>query len=509
MATTKIWPIHGNLSCVIDYISNPEKTVGNDEIYKLLHYVSNEKKTAGEDAGSKEKVMFVTTLNIVGDPAEAMRDTEKRFGKTGGVTIYHAYQSFKPGEVTPEICHEIGVKLARKMWGSRYQVVVTSHLDHAHLHNHFAICPVSFIEGKKYNENIGEYRKMREESDRLCREYGLSVIEMPKKKTPRKIHEREKNGEPTKYSLMRRTMISTMKVSTSWEDFCHRMHDSGYDFDPNFGGKYAKIKRKSDDKWTRIYHCGDEFTRRKMQSVFDANRQSGMRDYYAYYWVERYRNPTFASPRHELSHDRALHYMPMLLGLLFQFIYLAGGPDLIGHSEPCPRYTPITPEMIEARRFLEQVSRQVVIIAREKLETKGDVNDYLEKLEVVIVAEEDNRRKLYNRIRNCKDADEISVMREEIHSISEKLKPIRVEKKDLTALMLRCGEMEERVRAEEQARHRKVAREYTLTQAQYDEWKDDIESDDYIPLAERKEICREPVQRKQPMPRTRSRGEER
>lgn len=139
---------------------------------------------------------------------------------------------------------------------------------------------------------------------------------MPKKKTPRKIHEREKNGEPTKYSLMRRTMLSTMKVSTLWEDFCHRMHDSGYDFDPNFGGKYAKIKRKSDDKWTRIYHCGDEFTRRKMQSVFDANRQSGMRDYYAYYWVERYRNPTFARPRHELSHDRALHYMPMLLGLL-------------------------------------------------------------------------------------------------------------------------------------------------------------------------------------------------
>ena len=84
-----------------------------------------------------------------------------------------------------------------------------------------------------------------------------------------------------------------------------------------------------------------------------------------------------------------------------------------------------------------------------------------------------------------------------------------MEKKDLTALMLRCGEMEERVRAEEQARHRKVAREYTLTQAQYDEWKDDIESDDYIPLAERKEICRESVQRKQPMPRTRSRGEER
>lgn len=86
---------------------------------------------------------------------------------------------------------------------------------------------------------------MREESDRLCREYGLSVIEMPQKKTPRKIHEREKNGEPTKYSLMRRTMLSTMKVSTSWEDFCHRMHDSGYDFDPNFGGKYAMVVKSA------------------------------------------------------------------------------------------------------------------------------------------------------------------------------------------------------------------------------------------------------------------------
>ena len=132
MATTKIWPIHGNISTVLTYITNPEKTGERyDEFHKLLHYMTDPEKTSDRE---HERTLYITPLNCTGDPAESMKETARRFGKTGGVTVYHAYQSFKPGEVTPEQCHEIGVKLARKMWADRYQVVVTSHLDHAHLH---------------------------------------------------------------------------------------------------------------------------------------------------------------------------------------------------------------------------------------------------------------------------------------------------------------------------------------------------------------------------------------
>ena len=127
MATTKIWPIHGNISTVLTYITNPEKTGERyDEFHKLLHYMTDPSKTSDRE---HERTLYITPLNCTGDPAESMKETARRFGKTGGVTVYHAYQSFKPGEVTPEQCHEIGVKLARKMWGDKYQVLVATHFN--------------------------------------------------------------------------------------------------------------------------------------------------------------------------------------------------------------------------------------------------------------------------------------------------------------------------------------------------------------------------------------------
>ena len=83
-----------------------------------------------------------------------MLRVQQHFGKTGGNVAYHAYQSFKPGEITPEQCHTIGVALARAMWGDRYQVVVATHLNKAHLHNHFVWNSVSFLDGKKYDDNM-------------------------------------------------------------------------------------------------------------------------------------------------------------------------------------------------------------------------------------------------------------------------------------------------------------------------------------------------------------------
>ena len=80
--------------------------------------------------------------------------TGKRFGKTNGVVAFHAYQSFREGEVTPEQCHEIGVALARKVWGGRFQVLVATHMNTDNLHNHFVINSVSYVDGKKYVAKI-------------------------------------------------------------------------------------------------------------------------------------------------------------------------------------------------------------------------------------------------------------------------------------------------------------------------------------------------------------------
>ncbi len=478
MATTKIWAIHDSLVRVVGYAENPEKTGCLDfDIANVLHYATDEEKTT---VGMDEKKLFVTSINCDGNAAQAMLSTQKHFGKTDGNVAYHAYQSFAPGEVTPEQCHEIGVKLAKKMWGEKYQVVVASHLDHDHLHNHFVICSVSFRDGKKYDCNKREYAKLRRRSDELCYEYGLSVIEQPKRKTPRQIHFAERAGDKTKYSLISNAIQQSLKISASWEDFCHHLHDLGYDFDPNFNGKYAKIKRIREQKWTRVYQLS--ISRRDIEEQLQDNAVQRIPNYQWYYFHKRRRNGYY---RYDDLSDyyNQLSQLPLLLCLVCLVIYLAGGPDYIGNlakaQEPQPKYTPLTPEMQEARRFLQTVSRQAVIMGREKLGTKEDVDAFLDRLEGKIVTLERRRKDLYNSIRRCTDEDKCTAVKGEIHRISAELKCYRREQSDMSNLLERSGVLAEQVQAEEKARRQKIAREYFLPDELAKRWKNDL-TDDYI-----------------------------
>ena len=118
MAVTKIWTIKDSLQRVLDYAANPDKTE-YDALAQTLHYAENDAKTK-----LSESAQLVTGIHCRPDHAwEDMRAVQERFGKTDGVVALHAYQSFREGEVTPEQCHEIGVALARKVWGKRFQVL--------------------------------------------------------------------------------------------------------------------------------------------------------------------------------------------------------------------------------------------------------------------------------------------------------------------------------------------------------------------------------------------------
>ena len=125
MAVTKIWTIKDSLQRVLDYAANPDKTE-YDALAQTLHYAENDAKTK-----LNESAQLVTGIHCRADHAwEDMRAVQEHFGKTDGVVALHAYQSFREGEVTPEQCHEIGVALARKVWGKRFQVLVATHIHH-------------------------------------------------------------------------------------------------------------------------------------------------------------------------------------------------------------------------------------------------------------------------------------------------------------------------------------------------------------------------------------------
>lgn len=152
------------------------------ELSDVIRYAVNSEKTQqAENEDCTVVHRFVSGINC--SPATArdeMLAVKKRFGKENGTVAYHGYQSFAPGEVTPETAHEIGMKLAARLWGDRYQVIVATHLDKEnHLHNHFVLNTVSFVDGIKYHRTKKDYHDMQTVSDELCREYRLSVIENP------------------------------------------------------------------------------------------------------------------------------------------------------------------------------------------------------------------------------------------------------------------------------------------------------------------------------------------
>lgn len=254
MATTKIWAIKDSLSRVVNYAKNPEKTIFSD-LKQVLKYAQNDEKTIDKN----EKTMYVTGVNCNRETAyEEMTAVQNRFDKSTGNIAYHAYQSFKTGEVSPELAHKIGVELAEKMW-SEYQVIVATHFNTGTYHNHFVVNSVNMFTGKKFNCNKGAYYHFRELSDELCREYGLTVIEKPKGKTPRNIYFAEKRGEPTKYNLMRQAMDEAMKMCVTYLQFKKIMYKKGYIINDDNNLKYPTICSMNDKKSVRMYQLGEKY----------------------------------------------------------------------------------------------------------------------------------------------------------------------------------------------------------------------------------------------------------
>ena len=170
-AVTAIWAIRDRLDNAIKYVEDDDKT-----IEKTFDYISNDEKTDGKK--------YATYLNCDAfQPQNSMSTTKKMFDDTKSIVAYHGYQSFKIVEVTADIAHEIGVRLAQKLYADRFEIIVTTHLDKKHIHNHILLNSTSFIDGKRFCNTKKDYRKMQETSDKLCLEYGLSVIKNPQYKS--------------------------------------------------------------------------------------------------------------------------------------------------------------------------------------------------------------------------------------------------------------------------------------------------------------------------------------
>lgn len=278
MAVTSIWPIKGQVGKVIDYARNPEKVhESNYEEQAALHTIDGVVEYAANEMKTEERA-FVSCLNCREDAAAAQfMETKRLWGKLGGRTCYHGYQFFKADEVTAETAHEIGVKLAQELWGDRFEVVVATHCNTGHYHNHFVINSVSFADGYKFYNSHADYAQMRTASDRLCREYGLSVVERPGGKAKHYSEwQAEQNGKPTYRGTIRADIDRAILASTTERDFIRVMQAMGYAFKTRGKSgqplKYPSLKPPDAKGYFRFHKLGagyslDEVKDRILQNI--------------------------------------------------------------------------------------------------------------------------------------------------------------------------------------------------------------------------------------------------
>ncbi len=203
MAVTKILAKHMRLDHLIRYVCNPKKT---------------------------EEQVFISAVGCQPETAaRTWKDTKRRFGRTEGVQAYHLIQSFRPGEITPELAHEIGNRFARKYLDG-FEVIVGTHVDRAHVHNHIIFNSVSDRDGHKYHSSPNSYfKEIRGLSDALCREYGLSVIDEPSKRALTYVEWRmQKLGIRTQRQLVDRDVAECLSLAMDVGGFYALMEDRGY-----------------------------------------------------------------------------------------------------------------------------------------------------------------------------------------------------------------------------------------------------------------------------------------
>ena len=208
MAVTKTHPIKSTLKAAIDYICNPEKTDG-----KLL----------------------VSSYGCAAETADIEFAWTRRHAIDKGMNLgRHLIQAFQPGEVTPEQAFVIGKKTARKMWGDRYQVLVTVHLNTDNVHCHFVVNPVSFKDGAKFKNKIGDHKELRRISDEICREHELSVLENSEfySKGKKKEYWVHKAGKKIHRDYLREDVEYCLSFATSPREFESQLYAFGYTLDP-------------------------------------------------------------------------------------------------------------------------------------------------------------------------------------------------------------------------------------------------------------------------------------
>lgn len=394
MATTGMWAVKSRLDHLVNYVSNPLKTV--------TQYVINDEKTL-------EK-RYVSYLNCsFENPRENMENTKKHYHDESKILAFHGYQSFEEDEIDADKAHELGVEFAKKMWGDRFEVVVSTHLDTDNIHNHFLINSTSFVDGKRYCNTYNDIQRMRKVSDELCREHGLSVIEQ-------RQYVSKSRGycfqEKTLRNIVKEDIDEALSISYTLTQFYNELQLLGYQY--TIKEKSISVIHPMSRKPIRLKTLGSDYTNeRLMERILDNNkiRQDGF---------ERYDRLGFnIRPYFEKYRQGKLTGLQRLF-IHYQF-KLKILPK-INRTRPSPEYQE---EVIKAAKKLDTISWQTIIICEFKIKTLDDLKVVMNGFEKQIKDLVSKRQKYRNQTRYCHDEKEIKELQKKGKELSPKIGLLR------------------------------------------------------------------------------------
>lgn len=252
MAYDKIIPIRARLDHTVNYILDHAKT----SLAATLDYIGdNAKNTLGQE-------VLETAINCQLETVfQDMLATKRRWDKTGGVQGYHLIHSFAPGEVTPLEAHELGVEFATRLLGDRYEAVVSTHLDHDHLHCHILFNSVSFMDGRKFQNTFRDYfRDIRGVSNAISAERGLSVIQPESRGKDYSEWQAEKSGKATLRGLVRRDIDAAIARAFTYQTFWEQLEKLGYAVKRGPSVKHTAVRPPGGVRFIRLSSLGDGYT---------------------------------------------------------------------------------------------------------------------------------------------------------------------------------------------------------------------------------------------------------
>ena len=450
MATTGFWPIKGSLKAAIDYADNPDKTTAQEfvdsDLYAALRYAGNDSKT--------DRKMYVTGISCGKFTAyEEMIAVKRHFGERGLNVAYHGYQSFDVREVTPELAHRIGVETAKRMWGENYQVLVTTHLNTDNLHNHFVVNSVSFRDGSKFKNKIGDHLELRKISDEVCMEHGLSVLQDADfYKHGKKEYWLHRDGKQTHRDMLKADIDRCLQYAHKWKDVVEQLQAMGYEYDP----QRDTIKAPSWERGIRLGRLG--YSDDSINACTARNREN---DPYFVEWRDHrvYRPDTFplASLERQLEFkiEHSYNTATVLVDVLFYMLVLLC--KLVRENDSLMLFSPeLRAEAKDIRDYLADYH----FLRDNGIHTMIQLENSITLTEHRISELEAERQKISNRIRRPKSPEEQTENKERRKAVSKEIEPLRKHLNHAKRIREKSPHLYELLKLEHELENRELRRNY-------------------------------------------------